>query len=217
MHARTEQLLSLRDGEPVDALVARHVAECPSCLRELERLRQMQARLRTLASLPAPSSAWSSIQAKVEGPAEDGRLSYRQRLVVPAAAAAFVAVVLLVALRFIDTERGASSAKATSTVAPSALVEAPPLSAATVEQLVEQSQQLEYVLRHLPQPSVERVAFAATTDIIEERIQWLDMQLSLDPEQPRSSEETRQLWHERVDLMDSLVKVRYAQVQGLGF
>jgi len=47
---------------------------------------------------------------------------------------------------------------------------------------------------------------------MEERIQWLDYQLSyagptVDPAQ------VQRLWRERVELMDSLVQVRYAQAR----
>lgn len=215
MHAHTEQLLSLRDGEPIDAQVARHVAECPSCLLELDRLKQAQGQLRSLPARQAPAAAWKNIQARVEQQSEGGA---RWRL-APVAAAGLVALVSLLALRFVgggpphETPRVKLHEESVPAVA-----ETPPLSAATVEQLVQQSRQLEDVLRNLPEPPrVERVALAATMDLIEQRIQWLDFQLSFEPEAQLSQEQTRRLWHERVDLMDSLVKVRYAQAQGLAF
>jgi hypothetical protein len=216
MHAHTEQLLNLRDGEPIDAQVARHVADCPSCLLELDRLKQMQGQLRSLPARQAPMAAWENIQANVEQQSAAGA---QWRLAPVAAAAGLVALVSLVALRFVgggqpyETPRVKLQEQPVPTV-----VETPPLSAATVEQLVQQSRQLEDVLRNLPEPPrVERAALAATTDIIEQRIQWLDFQLSFEPEAQLSKEQTRRLWHERVDLMDSLVKVRYAQAQGLAF
>ena len=39
MHARIEQLLSLRDGEPVDVAVQTHVAACAQCAKSLAALR----------------------------------------------------------------------------------------------------------------------------------------------------------------------------------
>lgn len=216
MHAHTEQLLSLRDGEPIDAQVARHVAECPSCLLELDRLKQMQGQLRSLATRQAPVAAWQNIRADVEQQSGSGA---QRRLAPVAVAAGLVALVGLLALRFVGGGQSHQAPSAKLHVEPvPTVVETPPLSAATVEQLVEQSRQLETVLRNLPDPPrVERVALAATTDIIEQRIQWLDFQLSFEPEAQLSQEQTRRLWHERVDLMDSLVKVRYAQAQGLAF
>lgn len=88
------------------------------------------------------------------------------------------------------------------------------LSTPSLDQLVAQSRQLDDLLQELPERSrVERVAQAATLDRLEQRIEWLDYQLSYRPPAELSREQARQLWRERVDLMDSLVKVRYAQVQ----
>ena len=71
-----------------------------------------------------------------------------------------------------------------------------------LHELVAQSQQLEQILRTLPQrPQVERVSTAATIDTIEQRIQWLDFQLSNAPEADLSEEQSWQLWRERVELM----------------
>jgi hypothetical protein len=61
------------------------------------------------------------------------------------------------------------------------------------------------------------VSTAATIDTIEQRIQWLDFQLSNAPDGDLSEEQSRRLWRERVELMDSLVKVRYAEAGSLWF
>jgi hypothetical protein len=83
---------------------------------------------------------------------------------------------------------------------------------ARVPELVARSQQLEDLLQRLPErPSIERVSTAAMIDTIEDRIQWLDFQLSDAPDSGLNEEQTRRLWRERVELMDSLVKVRYAE------
>lgn len=87
-----------------------------------------------------------------------------------------------------------------------------------VADLVAQSQALDRLLQILPErPRVERVSTAATLDTIEQRIQWLDFQLSDGPDGTLSERQAQQLWHERVDLMDSLVKVRYAQTHRSSF
>ena len=81
-----------------------------------------------------------------------------------------------------------------------------------VADLVAQSQHLDDLLQSLPErPHIERVSTAATIDTIEGRIQWLDFQLSDTPARTLSDEQARRLWSERVELMDSLVKVRYAE------
>jgi len=83
---------------------------------------------------------------------------------------------------------------------------------ARVPELVARSQQLEDLLQKLPdRPRIERVSTAAMIDTIEDRIQWLDFQLSDARDSGLNEEQTRRLWRERVELMDSLVKVRYAE------
>jgi hypothetical protein len=68
------------------------------------------------------------------------------------------------------------------------------------------------LLQRLPErPRIERVSTAAMIDTIEDRIQWLDFQLSDASDSGLNEEQTRRLWRERVELMDSLVKVRYAE------
>jgi hypothetical protein len=80
-----------------------------------------------------------------------------------------------------------------------------------VEQLIAQSRRLEELLAYLPErPQVERVSTAATVDSLEQRIQWLDWRLVYQSD-GLDERQARRLWSERVDLMDSLVKVRYAQ------
>ena len=58
---------------------------------------------------------------------------------------------------------------------------------------------------------------AATIDSIEQRVQWLDQQLSYAPEGGLNEAQTYQLWRERVDLMNSLVKVRYVEGGPMSF
>jgi hypothetical protein len=95
----------------------------------------------------------------------------------------------------------------------------PPAAAAVpLEALVAQSRELDEMLLYLPQrPAVERVSMAATIDTIEQRVQWLDQQLSYASDTGLNEEQAYQLWRERVDLMDSLVKVRYAEGRSLSF
>jgi len=56
-HGTSEELLALRDGEG-SAWVRAHVAECPACAAELERLEQVRARLRALPSYAPPRDVW---------------------------------------------------------------------------------------------------------------------------------------------------------------
>ncbi|MBB6096564.1 hypothetical protein HNQ60_005486 [Povalibacter uvarum] len=210
MHADIQQLLSLRDGEPVDADVMRHVENCTVCGGELARLVRMQSRLQALPPIDPPAMAWERIDIRVR------EASSPQPRRVPWAIAAAVAVTVVSGLlvREVDT---------VSETAPVAIVstqeQSPPVATAIpLEALVAQSQELDELLLYLPQrPAVERVSMAATIDTIEQRVQWLDQQLSYASDTGLNEEQAYQLWRERVDLMDSLVKVRYAEGRSLSF
>ncbi len=209
MHARIEHLLSLRDGEPVTADVAEHVRACATCSGELQRLSAIRTQMQALPQFEPPDGAWDRISATIP----EREHGVRLRKVGLAAAAAAVVTVTVIALLsgHFDRRSGAATKLATT--------EAPlPQVIPHVDELVAQSQQLEQMLQKLPQrPRIERVSTAATIDTIEQRIQWLDFQLSNAPEADLSEEQSRQLWRERVELMDSLVKVRYAEAGALWF
>ena len=83
--------------------------------------------------------------------------------------------------------------------------------------LIVQSRQLESDLRALPgEPSVMRASMTATISDIEVRIAAIDYQLN-DPELQMTPEEQGLFWRERVRLMKSLVRLRYAQAQRTAF
>lgn len=204
MHARNEHLLSIRDGEPVAAEVAEHVRHCPICSGELQRLSALRADMRALPMLEPPALAWERIQQTIP----------KRRTFVPprkvgfaaaAAAAVTLAVIALIA--------GQHDRQVAQSPVPAAASEpASHLAVPHVEELVAQSQQLEQLLQILPErPRIERVSTAATIDTIEQRIQWLDFQMSYASDGDLNEEQSRQLWRERVELMDSLVKVRYSE------
>jgi anti-sigma factor RsiW len=206
MHASIDHLLSLRDGQPVDAATAAHVEQCQRCSAELRKLRETRAKLQSLPQLDAPSS-FQEIQRAMARPVSARRTVVSARLV---AAMAFVTLttIFFVALR--DETAPAVVQRSPQPqdpgTSPIDVVET-----ARVPELVAQSQQLEGLLQTLPErPRIERVSTAAMIDTIEERIQWLDFQLS-DAGSGLNEQQTRRLWRERVELMDSLVKVRYAE------
>jgi hypothetical protein len=199
MHARLEQLLSLRDGDPVDATIRDHVAGCVACAAELTHLATTREHLLSLPMLDPPNQLWGQISARI---GEVGSRSSKSRPIwisLGAAAAALIAAVL-VHVGGPHESRVALRADATS-------------SQTQLTALVQRSQQLEAELDALPQrPSVERVATAVNIDGIEQRIQWLDFHLSA-ANDVLDQMQTQQLWQERVNLMDSLVKLRYAEAR----
>jgi hypothetical protein len=199
MHARVEQLLSLRDGEPIEATVREHIAGCASCAAELTHLATTREHLRSLPMLDPPNELWGKISNRIaQG---DSRRDPVRAVWVSVAAAAAIALFAIVLISYPPSN---------STVALHAPAEAPQ---GKLSALVERSQQLEAELGALPQrPSVERVATAANIDGIELRIQWLDFHLSA-ANDVLDQTQTQQLWQERVNLMDSLVKLRDAEAR----
>lgn len=210
MHARIEHLLSLRDGEPVAADVSEHVKLCPICTGELQRLSTFREEMRALPQFEPPELAWERIQATIPEPEHGG---FRLRKVgLAAAAAAVVTLTVITVVTGHFDRRSAATTELASVAAPL------PQVVPHVDELVAQSQQLEQLLQKLPErPRIERVSTAAAIDTMEQRIQWLDFQLTNAPEADLNEEQSRQLWRERVELMDSLVKVRYAEVGALWF
>jgi hypothetical protein len=211
MHARIEHLLSLRDGEPVGAELVAHVRSCPICTGELQRLSALRADMQALPQFDPPDLSWERIQQAV--PQRAAKLPPRRVGLAAAAAALITLGVIAVIAQHGDKRSSERSAHAPKVLNPSASSDIQHL-----DELVAQSQQLEQILQTLPQrPRIERVSTAATIDTIEQRIAWLDFQLSSSPDGDLSEEQSRRLWRERVELMDSLVKVRYAEAGSLWF
>jgi hypothetical protein len=202
MHARLDELLSLRDGSPLDARVRVHVGGCAACAAELARTESLRARLRALPPAPEPATdGWSTVQARLAGARVRRRLAAR---VAPFAAAASVATLAVFAtLRW-------SGAPAPEPAQP-----APPvvLDTGSLEELRSQSQELEALLAALPQrPAVARAGTSVPIETLEAEVQWLDHRLSL-ADASGQSHEAEQLWRDRVEVMSSLVQLRYVESQ----
>ena len=86
-----------------------------------------------------------------------------------------------------------------------------------LQALMVQSQQLESDLRALPeQPKIMRASTVATLSDIEDAIAAIDYQLNESGVQ-MTPDERELFWRERVRLMKSLVRLRYAQAQRTAF
>jgi len=218
MHARIDQLLSVLDREPVDAIVHAHIEQCASCAAQLQRLTQTTEQLRALPQFDVAPHSWQQIAAQL--PNATVVPPWWQRRAAMGVIAAGVLALAIAVTQW--REPAADSLLATQQTARQPTVQQPahqitPLQrSASVRQLVEESRELEQALEYLPQrPSVERVGMAATVDTIEQRVQWLDWQLTSLPDTELSAEQV--LWRERVTLMDSLVKLRYAESSRVSF
>lgn len=206
MHATTEQLLSLRDGRPVEAGPAAHVAGCEACSRELRALARMRTRLRDLPEMDPPRDLWRVVAveavARPPGP-KRGRLLW-----VGVAASLLLGVALVVATMQRPDEgpaRGTTTDLIAATPAPASSV-----NGTSRAELLETSRRLEAALRALPAaPQVTRASTALTIADLQDRLVEVDLSLNdprLDPAQERA------LWQQRVRLMDTLMQVRYSQL-----
>jgi hypothetical protein len=84
--------------------------------------------------------------------------------------------------------------------------------------LVQESERLDRALRRLPhQRSMMSGGTATTIAGLEDRIALIDEQLTYSNARGVPQPERTALWGERVELMNALVHVRYAQAQPTGF
>jgi hypothetical protein len=159
-----------------------------------------------LNSLPleaGPADGWSHVQARVAARERAGR----RRVVASMIAMAASLCVFTVLLVLWGEGRQEQS--------PAAAVALPPASApASVATLQQESRALEQVLAELPaRPAVARAATALPIETLEAQVQWLDHRLSMAQAEDSPRGEAEQLWRQRVEVMNSLVRLRYAEAQ----
>jgi hypothetical protein len=208
MHARLEHLLSLRDGEPVDARVRAHVDGCAACSATLDEAAALQARLRALPAVEAGAAGWSGVQ---ERRANRAAATRRHARVARAAVAASIAVSAVAVGWRVSESPEATRESVVAAVSPLTAEEAIALD--RVAQLQMQSEALDEVLGLLGnRPVVQRAGTTLPIDTLEAQVQWLDHRISSGGGNAREAE---QLWRERVATLDSLVRLRYVEAQGL--
>ncbi|HSD73489.1 MAG TPA: hypothetical protein VLB75_01895 [Steroidobacteraceae bacterium] len=211
MHADIDQLLMLRDGEDATAGAGTHVRDCVHCQAELARLKALSADLRELPSAAVPPERWSAIKTELaRGSQKPERALHRQPgWLLPVASAALVLVAVL--FTFANRERHDGLGSIDTALTAIALDE-------SRQQLVAESQRLESLLAALPrEPRLTRAQTALTVADLEDRIQWVDYRLGLASEAGLDAEPAERLWRERVDLLNSLVAVRYAEARTVAF
>ena len=174
----------------------------------------LRARLRTLPDTMPPRAVWLRIerQARAERLLRGRRWTARLKWVAGAAIAATVAVVVL-RLPAVGPE---STPEAFPTV-PEYQGASNVSGLRTVNALMSESRQIERDLRALPrEPRVVRAGTAATILELEDRIAAIDYVLN-DPALQLSDAQAEAYWRERVRLMNSLLRLRYAQAQRMAF
>ena len=197
-HLTIEQLVALRDAasEPGSAESQAHVAVCPVCAAELDRLHQRVARLRALPTLRPPRDRFAAVVARVR---QDRRQLRVRRLGLGTLALAASLLLMVVGRDLLSPPSASASDQLTAVMAESAT--------------------LEQALRQLR--SDERVTDSYTTGAaasLEDRIAALDRQLELAQSRGGASSEATllPLWRERVSLMDALVDVHVTRAQNVG-
>jgi hypothetical protein len=203
MHAHFQELLDIRDGAPVDSTVLQHIGQCDECGRELARLTTLKGELRQLPGFEPPARAWNGIRERME------RQPSRRPSRAPAFALAASVLVAVLVLPMIHRSQELPPGDFSSAVNPANAI--PEAASESVGSLMQRSQRLDAVLQVLPRrPQVERAGTSATIDELQSRIQMLDVQLSAASGEQRHDDAQR-LWNARVELMNSLVHVRYAE------
>jgi hypothetical protein len=151
---------------------------------------------RELAALPAfapPPGAFAAAARRAAAPRAVPAAGVGWTL---AAAAAVLVLAVAVLLRAGPSPEGAP---------PAPIAWAPPA------ELLAESARLEAQLAVLPRQEAQRVGTAYTISLLEDRLALVDDELSAAALEPGPVGAAEGLWHERVALMDSLVRVRYAE------
>ena len=203
MHASLEQLISLRDEEPVSVTVQEHVRGCGFCARTLNELAAVKDGLNRLADPLPPPGLWSQVVREAEAPPRASRV----RRWLPAAGVALVASVAG-AMLMLNTRQ-------LLTVPEQSVVPAQ----ASIGQLMAQSQYLERAVLDVNENADQMPVSAGTASTVatlEDRIALVDYEINGTSGQKPDDTRLAQLWRQRVDLLQSLAAVRYAQVSNSG-
>ncbi|MGH8263045.1 MAG: anti-sigma factor family protein [Steroidobacteraceae bacterium] len=212
MHPDLAELLKLRDASRSDGPAAEHVAGCDLCRTELERLRQLRTALRALPDVGGPDR-WPEAAARLEGAAVSSRPLPRPTWRLAGTMAAVLAIA--VGLAVFDGSTPQRTQRPDQVPANSNVAAA---SDSSVAALIEESKRLERLLAAIPgEPRVARATTVMTTAGLEDRIQWVDLAIGAGEERDFDSTTVMPLWRQRVDLMKSLVAVRYAEARTVAY
>ena len=219
MYPSIENLLKIRDGEPVDADARAYVEADPSASADLRRLRQTQQALQDLPGFEPPAGAWDRVTLALK---EDAARRTRRAWHWPlrgaiAASVAVFAVLLVTRSPEVSPPMEAGPATIVAGAAPterSTEITGTPSYAS----LAAESARLERTLGRITyQPRVMRVSTASTITALEDRIAVLDDRLMFSSRLDLSPQQVEALWRHRVDTINALVQVRYARAQRSGY
>jgi len=206
MRPRTVDLLRIRDGEPVDANVRAAVETDPALIAELGRLTDVRRELEALPAFAPPPDAWPAIESRLAQlratrPAPGTYWLLRASLAVCVAVAtlAFVLHIRPVAppVTIVGNPAAARATPVTGTAA--------------YASLVQQSARLERALDGLgPRSPIVRVGTATTIADLESSIAAIDTRLMFAGQLGLDRADRESLHRQRVEIMNALWQVRYA-------
>src|SRR5689334_3094719 len=214
MRPSTEDLLAVRDGEPLDASAKVAIESSLVHGRDVERLRRMQNALRALPALEPPPHVLARVLET-----RDVREVGRGRWLRFAAGAGVAAAVATAAIVYVNASREPEPLDPAPLVAnteqnPLHLTATP----VSYVSLVEQSARLDRLLAELPaQRPLMTGGTASTIAGLEDRVAFLDEQLAYSAAGKVPAPQRAALWSDRVEVMNALVSVRYAEAQMNGF
>ena len=211
MYPSTEDLLRIRDGEPVDARVRAAVDADPELAADVERLRRMQNALQALPAFEPPEGVWEQVALATRTPSVS-RWHWPMR---GAIAASFAVAAILWVMGSPETPPpGPPVAEAPVASSVDALTRR--FVSPAYLSLVQESARLERELNRIDyRPRLVNAATAATIAGLTDEIALIDARFmqptALQPNQAEALQRTR------VELMNALLEVRYAQAQRSGF
>lgn len=204
MHPDLAELLTLRDRAGDSGPVAEHVAGCAVCRAELERLQQLQNTMRAAPDVSG-EDRWAAIAARLHEPKAPARAWPRPSWRTAAAVCGALAIAVGLAL---------FNGSTPMPVQPNAGAAATEPNDQAVAALMAESKRLERLLAAIPQESrVARGATVMTTAGLEDRIEWVDLAIGDGAARDPDPAAVAPLWRQRVDLLNSLVAVRYAEAR----
>lgn len=160
-------------------------------------LSEWSARLAALPEFEPPQDGWEAIQA-----ARKQREAGESRRWPIAIAAAVLVAVAGLAWQLQSTQRDLASGQ----------LQAADPAVIAGDAVRAENARLETLLAALPEVHVMRGSTAFTVSQLEDRLAFVDDRLSRITLEPNAPEHAERLWRERVELMNSLVQVRYAGV-----
>lgn len=185
----------------------------------MDEHRALKRSLRAMPETMPPRAVWERIEAQADA---EGLFRRRWFAGTPRwlAGGGIAAAVVLVALGLPRQDTGPVSADSAPTYLTvpdfrdsDGTANGGQLELRTIDALMTQSQGLERDLRRLPQsPAVTRASTAAAIDRLERQIAAIDYQLN-HPRVRMTPRQQQVYWQERVRLMDSLLRLRYAELQ----